>query len=220
MTRSPTDTIILTGTLGTLLEDPTSLLKFLSVLRREIELISLIKFNRILLVCDSRLNSELTFKELQKWKTDQHLEFNISYSLKDNDSSRSHIDNTEIVDYLELPLEHETKRFLISPPLSPPPEWDHWERTEEGPNKQTFHSPQELSHLLWQRLGGLGNENKVKKYDGELKDQLIHNISKNPEILFKDIDNGVPAIVLDGVEDVAGDQPKKVIQKTSMPPSF
>lgn len=227
MSRSPTDTLILTGLDEALLNDPKPIIQFLAQKKREIEFITLPKFGRILLLCASRNEAEITYQDLKssEWGT----QFNISYSIKDNDTLiRSTATADEFVDYLELPLEHGSKRFLISPPLSPPPEWDHWQKAEEGPSKQTLHSAEELSHLLWERLGHRDeSEDRVRKYEPEDEDlqntagkqeREVHDLKVDPEVLFRDIENGVPAIILDSVQTTNETTPKRIVCKTAMPP--
>lgn len=229
--RSPTDTIILTGLLLEFIKEPTPLLHYLSQSKREIELIALPKFHRILLVCSSREDSKSTFEDLANLSTqdsDLYGNLSISYSIKDNDllKNANNITSNIPVEYLELPLEHESRRFLISPPLSPPAEWDHWHKTEDGPNKQSIPSPQELSHLLWERLGGFDSDH-VRKYSLEQSESpdIIHNVANQPEILFQNIDNGVPAIVLDSANENQTNKSNNLksapkLAKTAMPPVY
>ncbi|CAH2354163.1 calcipressin-like protein [[Candida] railenensis] len=228
MSRSPTDTLILTGLEEDLLNDPKPIIQFLAQKKREIEFITLPKFGRILLLCASKIEAEITYQDLKD--SNYGTQFNISYSIKDNDTLIRSTATTsdEFVEYLELPSEHGSKRFLISPPLSPPPEWDHWQKAEEGPSKQTLHSAEELSHLLWERLGHRDeSEDRVRKYEPEDNDpqkttnkqeSVVHDLKVDPEVLFRDIDNGVPAIILDSVKTNNETTPKRIVCKTAMPP--
>jgi hypothetical protein len=216
--RNPTDTLIVTGLPDQILDDPTPIVQFLALRKRAIELVALRRFSRILLICQSRDEASLTYADLTSWAATAGCPVRVSYSLKDNESHRSRAPLAgPAVEYLELPLEHESRRFLISPPPSPPAEWDHWHKTEEGPNKRSVYSAQELSHLLWQRLGGV--DDHVHKYteDDDAHDPDVHDILQDSEVLFKDIYNGVPAIVLDGVGEPDTAQPRP-IARTAIPP--
>lgn len=220
--RQPTNTLILTELDSSLLNNPSNLLEYISQHNNNlIELIVLIKFSRILIICES---SSIATDILNLLKSSP-FNIRISYSLRDNkfnlnqsDLTINHLDQD--MQYLELPSEAGSRRFLISPPLSPPAEWDHWDKVEEGPNQKTLYSPEELSHLLWERLGGFDSEfvrrfqgdegidqggdlitnngnNGISKRKVKLPSTAI-NIKREPELLFQDIkENGVPAIILD-----------------------
>lgn len=223
--RNPTNTLILTQVDGGLLQNPTPLLEYLSTNGYIMELVALPKFQRILLICESSVVAQAINESLKssQWN------FKVTYSIKDNHLAIT--DHPELLPtedtilYLELPSEDGSKRFLISPPLSPPPEWDHWDKVEDGPHSKSVYSPQELSHLLWERLGGFDSSD-FRKYQGE--DDPVEGeetvVASEPEVLFKDIDNGVPAIVLDTMSNrekrpsVTNSAFKSSIPKTSMPP--
>ncbi|ABN66659.2 predicted protein [Scheffersomyces stipitis CBS 6054] len=252
--RSATNTLILTHLSDELLGNPQPLVDYISSENNYlVELVSLPRFGRIIIICEtSQISTEIAMllKSSPEWN---HIR--ISYSIKDNKFSivnqpdmflaagnQSQEDSVH-VEYLELPSESDSRRFLISPPLSPHSEWDHWDKAEEGPNEKTMYSPQELSHLLWERLGGF-DSSIVRKYKDEEGEMEIDNISENeirtengenteddkkydlssqPEILFQNIDNGVPAIVLDSIknENLRRQSVKsKTLAKTAMPPSF
>ncbi|KAK6202827.1 uncharacterized protein RJT21DRAFT_118903 [Scheffersomyces amazonensis] len=152
------------------------------------------------------------------------------------------------MDYLELPSEAGSRRFLISPPISPHAEWNDFEREEDAPNKKAIHSPSELSHLLWERLGGF-DSSVVRKYQGDDEDneqelyqeqenqpplnEVIdsptqYDLNQNPEVLFEDRDRDVPAIILDSVRNAASTDTTTdtsqnrnfKLPKTTMPPLF
>lgn len=270
--RSATNTLILTHLSDELLGNPQPLVDYISLENNYlVELVSLPRFGRIIIICEtSQISTEIAMllKSSPEWN---HIR--ISYSIKDNKFSivnqpdmflaaGNQSQEVEVswkdlvhVEYLELPLESDSRRFLISPPLSPHSEWDHWDKAEEGPNEKTMYSPQELSHLLWERLGGF-DSSIVRKYKDEEGEMEIDNISENeirtengenteddksstdtiplsygeeydlssqPEILFQNIDNGVPAIVLDSIknENLRRQSVKsKTLAKTAMPPSF
>lgn len=231
--RSPTNTLIVTNVAPAVLADPGDLLRFLANDNAFIiELVSLPKFGRILIICEAHSVATQILHLLQEslaWSL-----LKISYSIKDNnftimenDYINQHntikdlsIDDSAPMEYLELPMEDGSRRFLISPPLSPPPEWDHWDKVEEGPNTKSVYSPQELSHLLWERLGGL-TSNTVRKYQDESEEETDEvDILNKPEVLFQDIKNGVPAIILDTIDNskVKKDENKTPLVKTAMPP--
>lgn len=210
MARFPTNTLILTNISDALLDDPSPLMQFLANSQQVCELISLKRFGRILLICDNIHDSQNIKRLLES--NDPWSDFLVSFSIQDNEVSNKYGVETQM-DYLELPAENGNKRFLISPPLSPPPEWDHWDKVEEGPNKQTFYKPEELSHLLWERLGGV-DSNEVRKYESEKK----RDLSIEPQVLFEDIDNNVPAIVLDNVDSEPVKTGNQFIPHTSLPP--
>ncbi|KAK6458313.1 uncharacterized protein RJT20DRAFT_30772 [Scheffersomyces xylosifermentans] len=261
-TRSPTNTLILTKVSDKLLNDPQPLVNFIAHENNYLsELVSLPRFGRILIICDSSdVSTEIAhlLKSSPQWST-----ISISYSIKDNKFSimknpdllvSNHRDgqlnsdievnwksnNDDLVEYLELPSESGSRRFLISPPLSPHAEWDQWDREEEGPNQKTLFSPQELSHLLWERLGGF-DSSIVRKYRDEQEEEdyeIAHenleespsiqgeiDLNDQPQILFQNIDNGVPAIVLDTIKNASLGQGRRVqtektrfLAKTTMPP--
>lgn len=210
MVRVPTNTLIITQVTDELLKDPQSLLQFLADNQKNCELISLNRFGRILLICEDSLIAQDILNLLKH--SEEFADIKITYSIQDNDIGQRY-EVQETVDYLELPSEDGSRRFLISPPLSPPAEWDHWDKSEEGPNKQTVYDPDELSHLLWERLGGV-DSHEVRKYDK--KNERKRNLKIEPQVLFEDVTNGVPVIVLDRIDD---DEPQnKQFDKTPLPP--
>lgn len=82
-----------------------------------------------------------------------------------------------------------------------PHDWDHWDKLEEGPNEKAIYSPEDLSSLLWERLG----DNMVRKYQddsNQVREEVLYN------------EEGVPAIVLDKSEN---DVLEEKLPKTSMP---
>ncbi|ODV68380.1 hypothetical protein HYPBUDRAFT_151876 [Hyphopichia burtonii NRRL Y-1933] len=236
MPRNPTNTLIITHLPGEIIQDPTPLLKDLAVDNSLLELISLPKFNRILIICES---SQLAIHIRHMLKSSSNWNYlRITYSIRDNQmsitSNPHYLIQQDSKQYLELPLELGSRRFLISPPLSPPAEWDHWDKVEEGPSNKTFPTD-ELTNLLWERLGGF-DSSQVRKYqdysDNEslssedndythhAKDNLVVDLNMKPEVLFEDIDNGVPAIVLDTVNNRGPHTLSAKLRppKTSLPP--
>lgn len=206
MPRSPTNTLIITNLSDRLLQSPHELIEFISGTHDLVQLIVLPKFGRFILICESSRVAQ-SMKDLlahdPKWKA-----LRISYSIKDNRfelNKRDLLDATAGEDYsqmnyLELPHDLNLKRFLISPPMSPH-DWDHWDKLEEGPNEKAIYSPEDLSSLLWERLGG----NMVRKYQddsNQVREEVLYN------------EEGVPAIVLDKSENEVLEEK---LPKTSMP---
>ncbi|CAI5760702.1 unnamed protein product [Candida verbasci] len=223
MARKATNTLILTNLQPELLYAPKALIQYIQNKNYLIQLIVLVKFSRILIISETPTISKEIFKHLQ----DSKFDFNISYSLKDNYFSFNSSDLDEIIgcekEYLELPNDLESRRFLISPPLSPHSEWNDWNKLEDGPNEKSVYSPNELSHLLWERLGGFESD-IVKKFhkledknEEEEDDDDEVDISTEPELLFKDIENGVPAIILNPTNNKESDQP---MPRTTLPPTM
>ncbi|KAI5956702.1 RCN1 [Candida jiufengensis] len=234
MPRSPTNTLIITNLKDELLLNPHPLIDFISKSSYLVELIVLSKLSRIVIICESIEISESLKNKLLKWDSS----IKISFTIKDNkfDLKRSDLDkalqqeiNTEI-NYLELPNDLDSKRFLISPPMSPQSEWNDWHKIEDGPNEKSIYSPEELSNLLWERLGGFeselvrkfqnddnnNNENQSIQPEKEIDDNKFINYKIEPELLFKDVENGVPAIILDKSDNSKIND--TIIPKTFMPP--
>ncbi|KAK6464585.1 hypothetical protein DFJ63DRAFT_311886 [Scheffersomyces coipomensis] len=245
--RDPTNTLILTKIDQALLHDPQPLVTFLAQDNNFIiELISLPKFHRILILCeDSNIATKISqlLQDSPAWNT-----ISISYSLRDNEISilnhksilpstlsqfngygPYHIDSANSMDYLELPSELGSRRFLISPPISPHADWNDYDKVEDPPNNKSIYSPGDLSNLLWERLGGF-DSTMVRKYQHEDDDDediegddnnnkgsgigatgvsqsntvestTHYDISKNPEILFDDNSGTVPVIILDSIKN-------------------
>lgn len=217
----PTNTLILTKVLDETLDDPRELLTFLSQENNHIiELVLLPKFGRVLVVCDTEQSAQYIRQMILSSSTWGKL--SVSFSMRSNNFSKEMTkwlaaktgEEQPELDFLELPLEDGSKRFLISPPLSPPPEWDLWDKVEEGPNQKAVYSADDISHLLWERLGGL-QSSTVRKYQ-ETDESKSYDMKRDPEVLFQDIHNGAPAIVLDGL----GPEKKADVKiaKTAMPP--
>ncbi|SGZ55235.1 CIC11C00000001004 [Sungouiella intermedia] len=228
MTREPTNSLILTKLDQSLLADPQILADLLVSRNFNVELVFLPKFARYIIICASSLVALHVQDFLSQNLKDK---VTISYSIKDNrlEILEDHLwllqsekgDST----YLELPLEEGTRRFLILPPLSPHTEWSDYGKEEEGPNKKAVYSPEELSHLLWDRFGGF-ESSTLKRFNVEASDDDENeeedtlgfvDISNGPEVLFEDIHSGVPAIVVDSVKNQKkGYTPP--LPKTAMPP--
>lgn len=170
-----------------------------------IEVVALPKFGRMIVICpDSTVAT--TVKDTL---TEQG--YRASFSLQDNKyTSLDGYDVGPDVEYLELPLEAGSRRFLISPPRSPPAEWNHWDTEEELPNPVPYLS-QDLSHLLWEKLGG----GKVQKIHGD-NDSDDTNTNVTTEVLLEQR-QGVPAIIIDSDDHVVKDNKRSHLPKTSLP---
>lgn len=204
MPRSPTNTLIITNLSESLLLDPRELIDLISGTHDLAQLIVLPKFGRFILICESsRVAQSMKTLLANEWPS-----LRVSYSIKDN---RFELNKQDLLDaavgedysqksYLELPHDLNLKRFLISPPMSPH-DWDHWDKLEEGPNEKAIYSPEDLSSLLWERLGG----NMVRKYQDD-SEQV------REEVLYRE--EGVPAIVLDKSDNEVREEK---LPKTSMP---
>lgn len=220
MTRAPTNSLVIYRLDSHLLTDPGYLARLLASRNFNLELVHLPKFLRYILVCASSTVATEVKKYLESTLGTKAV---VDYCIKDNPSLTLQNDlwclDSDRLDYLELPLEEGTRRFLILPPLSPHTEWDDYHKTEDGPNKQSVYSPEELSHLLWDRLGGF-DSTRVRKFhledsDDEPEDgEQCLDIS-NPQVLFENIDKDVPAIVVDSVKNQG---PRKIMPKTALPP--
>ncbi|KAF3992523.1 hypothetical protein FT663_01388 [Candidozyma haemuli var. vulneris] len=223
MARPPTNTLIVTRLSKELKDDPNVLVNLLAAQGLQVELISLPKFERYIIICGT---SALAIYVRDYLSSNLGKSIGISFSLKDNHSRLLEDENWTLraqdTQFLELPSEEGSRRFLISPPLSPQSEWDDYHKVEDGPNEKAIYSPEELSHLLWDRFGGFDSFH-VKKYqddDDESDDneENLLDIRQQPEVLFENIDNGVPAIVVDSVRN---QKSKKTppLPKTTMPPT-
>ena len=183
MPRNPTNTVIVTNVSDEIIETPKPLVDYLCKENNPCEFIVLPKLRRILVICNDSIVAEHVYKRLMESDEWGHLK--LSYSMKDNNIFQG-VSVEENVDYLELPTEEGSRRFLISPPLSPPPEWDHWDKVEEHPHTQPMTNPNELSHLLWERLGGFDSSTVKKYHQDEERDLNIE-----PQVLFEDVNNSV-----------------------------
>ncbi|OVF07800.1 putative lipase A [Clavispora lusitaniae] len=207
---------------------PGVLAHLLATRNFNVELVHLPKFRRYILVCTSSTIAKEIKEFLDKELAGSAL---VSFSIKDNPSTilsdESWCLQSDPIDYLELPSEDGTRRFLISPPLSPHSEWNDYHKSEEGPNTKSVYSPEELSHLLWDRLGGFDSghvrkyhmenseEDEPKEGHGDNEDECF-DINDGHDVLFRNIDNNVPAIVVDRVHNQGIQVP---LPKTAMPPS-
>lgn len=218
MTRQPTNTLIITRLCPEILSNTNSIVDLLASRNYNVELVALPKFERYIVICPSATVATHV-RDFLKDSLPPHTI--ISFSIKDNALGILHDDLWCLQDtttYLELPLQEGSRRFLISPPLSPHSEWEDFGKEEEGPNKKAVYSAEELSHLLWDRFGGFDSSHVRKFYADEDEDDQSIDISDKPHILFEDISNGVPAIVLDSVTNQARTSTKP-LPKTALPPT-
>lgn len=218
MARPATNTLIVTK-LSEDIKDPAVLAHLLGSKELNVELVHLPKFDRYIIICASATLASFVRDYLQSALPKS---VHIGFSIRDNDLSFLGDQNWALEqgqsDYLELPSEEGSRRFLILPPLSPQTEWNDYNKVEDGPHPKAVYSPEELSHLLWDRFGGF-DSSRVKRFQDESEDEDDEDtidISSQPQILFENIDNGVPAIVVDSVRNQQG-KPKPM-PKTTMPP--
>lgn len=111
-------------------------------------LIPLPSFRKMLIMCQNHAVSQQVFGAIQRHGP------HVAYTPRDNNVDG--LTGTSSKDFLELPPELLHTRFLISPPPSPPVDWDY-DVVEEGPNTQRFHDIHELLHLLFERLHSLAD---------------------------------------------------------------
>lgn len=234
MPRSPTNSLILTNLDESLEKTPEDIVELISSQGFNVELVSLPRFGRIIVICISAVVANLLRDYLVEKLGSRA---RISFSMRDNNlkllDDNLWVLEAEDIEFLELPLEDGSRRFLILPPLSPHSEWNDFHKVEEGPNKKAVYSPNELSHLLWDRLGGF-DSSQVRKYQdaegtgSESNDEsdttklneneaAVFDLTNKPEILFEDIENGAPAIVIDRVSNQKKTTPG-VLPKTAIPP--
>lgn len=233
MTRTATNSLILTN-LESDLKSPQSVAKLLASKAIQAELVYLPRFERYIVICPSIKISEETKQFLEETMGEKA---RVSFSLRDNPLSLPRDDSwalksgPEEMDFLELPLEEGSKRFLILPPLSPQSEWDDFNKVEDGPNKKAIYSPDELAHLLWDRLGGFqspqvrrfqdddGEVKPLEEWSSDKKKFPVYDMVTEKSVIFEDLPAGVPAIVVDKVIN-RDPSPKKTIPKTAIPPKI
>ncbi|KAI5962923.1 RCN1 [Candida pseudojiufengensis] len=223
MPRSPTNTLLLTNLSDEFLIDPHPLIDFISDLQYLVELIVLSKLSRIVIICETSTVAKILKEKITSWNNSIKVSFTIrdnKFDLKKQELDKATANFNNEINYLELPHDLDSKRFLISPPMSPQSEWNDYNKTEEGPNEIAIYSPEELSNLLWERLGGFESE-LVRKFQNDEEPKINQdvkfiNYKIEPELLFQDVDNGVPAIILDKIDDLQDIDEK--LPKTSMPP--
>lgn len=213
-----TNTLIVTRIERRFLENPDIIARALAAGDFRVELVCLPKFARFIIICTDQECAIHVKEHLVRTFGSQ---LHVLFSMRDNEL-RILRDELwaleEKKEYLELPLEESSRRFLILPPQSPQSGWNDYHRVEEGPNKQAVFSPDEISHLLWDRFGGF-NSTQVSKFqdEGADLDAEVLDISEQPEVLFKDITNDVPAIVVDSVKNRSRGEPTR-LPRTSLPP--
>lgn len=207
----PSNTIIVTNVADDLIKDPQPLVDFLLLYPYTIRATSLFRFHRIILHCQCVEDAEKVFVLL----LENFPHFTFTYSRIDNQFDE--------IESLPLPDDSQMRRFLISPPVSPPPEWDHWDKVEEQPHSKPIYSPEDLESLLWMKLGALhDNDNDSEQHlspaDNSVRKVFDDTQKLETHVLYKH-NNDVPVILLDSIGDVDIDlKLKKPIAKTGMPP--
>ncbi|RKP30786.1 hypothetical protein METBISCDRAFT_15486 [Metschnikowia bicuspidata] len=214
MPRKPTNSLILTHLDPDLLADPQAMVRVLKCHAVQSELVYLPRFLRYVVICPSAYASQQTKDFLQQKLQNRAC---VSYTLLENRLHMPYDDSwalSEAVDYLEIPLEEGSRRFLILPPLSPPCEWEGYKQLEDCPSMKTIYSADELANLLWDRLGGF-NSTPVRHFETALLP--VYDLARHKHFLFENLPLGVPAIVVDQA-DKRGSAPTTRLPKTSVPP--
>ena len=211
MPRKPTNSLILTHLDPNLLADTLAIARVLKCHAVQSELVYLPRFLRYVVICPSAYASQQTKDFLQQKLGNRA---RVSYTFFENRLHVPYDDSwalSEALDYLEIPLEEGSRRFLILPPLSPPCEWEGYKQLEDCPGMKTIHSADELANLLWERLGGF-NSTPVRRFgevagedtgaldaDGSAETALlpVYDLVRHKHFLFENQPLGIPAIVVD-----------------------
>lgn len=172
------------------------------------QFIILRKFRRIVLVFDTRETSSRLYPIFKKFADS----FTVGYSLHDY--------NHDIDNYLQLP--NNSRMFLISPPASPPVDFDY-DQEEEEPNKHQIYTHEEIQEMFLKNNQELRdllevNHTKTKYSNNQMK--RIFDFEK--EIVLNDSnDPNQPKIILNPVNGENDHLIGKAIRsfKTSLPPS-
>ncbi|ANZ76374.1 BA75_04227T0 [Komagataella pastoris] len=204
MQEVPTNTIILTGFEPGKLQDDELIVSHLKNLVKKvtppfetIKIIKLPKFQRVFLIFEEITSSIAAYDYL----TTELSSLTVGYSIRSNFISTQ--------EFLQLP--DQGTRFVISPPSSPPPEWDHYDKVEGGPDMREIHSPDELRGLLFRKLG-----DRITHYDGE-EFETNYSVTKrkkfeaSQEWLIEQMNQEIteqhkslPFIIVDKAEDNTG----------------
>ncbi|ONH64891.1 Calcipressin-like protein [Cyberlindnera fabianii] len=121
--------------------------------------------------------------------------------------------NHDIDNYLQLP--NNSRMFLISPPASPPVDFDY-DQEEEEPNKHQIYTHEEIQEIIKRSIGSY--HTKTKYSNNQMK--RIFDFEK--EIVLNDSnDPNQPKIILNPVNGENDHLIGKAIRsfKTSLPPS-
>lgn len=240
--RDPTNTLIITKA-ELLMQEPQPLIDLLYNNGLIAEMVTLPKLDRILVVCQT----ESLAQEASQLVKGEWPDLSVTYSFLSLDQSVE--ENNQNNQQLQVPEDTNARRFLILPPALPPPEWDHWHRVEEGPHPHAIYDPEDMAHMLWERLGGF-DSSMVRRFRPDLaldldlsldadvdldtnlakylrppsKAQSLHDFKQHPEILFSGIKDNMPAIMLDTVSGQQTErqeplQETRPFARTSLPPT-
>ncbi|CCH45262.1 Calcipressin-like protein [Wickerhamomyces ciferrii] len=216
-----TNTLILTGISLENLENN----QFIADLQQEIvskisnddsdfvQFVVLKTFRRILIIFNNKVSSIDLYKHFKNSRND----FKAGYSLHDYANFKIE-DNS-----LELP--DNSRMFLISPPASPPIDFDY-DREEEEPNKTQIYTHEELKEIFeknQKNLEDIVHENmKTTKYsNNESNNQQRSIMDFEKEIVLNDSnDDTKPKIILNPINGENDHLIGKAIQsfRTSLPP--
>ncbi|KAH3673077.1 hypothetical protein WICMUC_003910 [Wickerhamomyces mucosus] len=139
-----------------------------------IKFIILPKLKRILITFPEYSQSQIVLHYLQAWLQKLDSNAKVGYSLIDSPQ--------EDINHLTIPKH--SKMFLISPPVSPPPEFDY-DRVEEEPNKLQIYTLEEIQSLQSQYQGHLRTSSQASKH-----------ANQPLEIVLKDSQETTPKITL------------------------
>ncbi|CEP20538.1 RCN1 [Cyberlindnera jadinii] len=213
------NTLIITGVSAEQLNDDAFIARLHNVLvsalaqTESVQFIVLKSFKRILLIFQSRESSSLLIDKLKELGRAEG--FACGYAL--NDFSNNLGNN-----YLELPSD--SRMFLISPPASPPVDFNY-DATEEEPNKLQIYTHEDIQELFLKNNEELRKvleqEHDSTKYVSsavdDSKGKLIDQLRR--EIVLNDSPGG-PKIVLEAINVEDDHLIGKAIQsfRTSLPP--
>lgn len=105
--------------------------------------------------------------------------------------------DTRVSESVFLQLPDPGKKYVISPPPSPPADWH--DRPEDGPNRKIVHDPTELTGLLFQRLSDrIENFDESAKQHQHTDEDFVDELGKLtvPKVLLEHL-KGNPIIILD-----------------------
>lgn len=177
-----------------------------------VQFVILKTFKRILIIFNNKASSVQVYEHFKSTRKD----FKAGYSLHDY-SSFDIKDN-----YLELP--DNSRMFLISPPASPPIDFNY-DQVEEEPNKLQIYTHEELKEIFLKNnseLEDLVSQNlKKTKYSNNQNNNTRSIMDFEKEIILNDSnDDTKPKIILNPINGENDHLIGRAIQsfRTSLPP--